>query len=155
MKYAGPSNFAVEVLDGTGSEIGLLANVIGSYSGSQFQQLPSAGQYVFQVQASAPWTITLQNFPAWPSGQTPNGPITGKGPAALALQLNGGLVTFAMTHDGKSNFAVTFNDASDNEMDLLANVIGPFNGSQAEGVPAPGVYLLNVEADGNWSISVQ
>jgi hypothetical protein len=75
------------------------------------------------------------------------------------FDLQPGLATFEMTHDGSSNFAVTLLSADGDTVDLLANDIGPFNGTAVIGVregtvfgARPGRHILNIEADGNWSI---
>jgi len=152
--YQGPANFIVTLLDGTGQPVGLLANTIGAYKGSQFQNVPVSGNYVLQVQASGPWTMTLQDYVTWPSGQPVGAPLTGHGPAALAVQLNAGLATFSMSHDGQRNFIVTPMDSAANPIGLLANTIGPFTGSQAANIASSGVYLFNIEADGNWVLGI-
>ena len=37
----------------------------------------------------------------------------------------------------------------------LVNEIGPFDGSQAVTVPEDGIYLLQVEANGPWTIEIE
>jgi len=74
--------------------------------------------------------------------------------ASPPISLNAGLTTFKMTHSGSSNFAVTILDKDAKTIDLLANVIGRYNGSTAIRVPTNGQYTLNVDADGAWTIEV-
>ena len=58
-----------------------------------------------------------------------------------------------MHHDGKAHFAIWLLDADGNREELLVNETGAFNGSK--GIPlAAGVYVMQVEADGNWSVGV-
>jgi hypothetical protein len=59
-----------------------------------------------------------------------------------------------MTHDGESNFAVTLLNDRGEMVDLLANEIGSFDGSQATGIQRDGDYLLNIQADGAWTVMV-
>jgi len=72
----------------------------------------------------------------------------------LLFSLKGGLATFKMTHDGKSNFAIKLLDSDGNMVDLLVNEIGNFNGSKAARIDQVGLYLLDIAADGNWSVSI-
>lgn len=66
----------------------------------------------------------------------------------------GGLTEFTSSCNGcTANFAVQLLDATGNEVDLLANTIGAYTGTTAEGLPA-GEYQLNVTSDTAWSIVV-
>ena len=40
-------------------------------------------------------------------------------------------------------------------VELLANDIGSFNGSKAVGIASSGIYILDVTADGNWTITIE
>jgi hypothetical protein len=98
-----------------------------------------------------------------PSTQAPP-PIvlSGSGPQATRLfRLEDGIAIFHMTHSGQSNFAVWLMAEDGTKIDLLANEIGPFDGRQAVGVigelgyASPGNHLLNIEADGNWTVTIE
>ncbi len=154
MKYTGPSNFAVTVLGPSGQPVALLANVIGNYSGEQATHLNADGSYVLNVQASGSWTIQITNVAALGGAGDPK-PAAGTGPAVVAFNLKPGLMTATMKHNGKSNFAVTLLNADGTPADLLANVIGPFDGSKATGITRPGPYLFNIAADGDWNLDVK
>jgi hypothetical protein len=154
MKYSGPSNFAVTVLGPSGSPQALLANVIGNYMGEQATHLNADANYALNVQASGPWTIQVTNVNALGGAGDPK-PSAGTGPAVVAFKLKVGLTTVTMKHNGKSNFAVTLLNADGTPADLLANVIGPFDGSKATGITRPGPYLFNIAADGDWSLDVK
>ncbi|EMA43422.1 hypothetical protein [Halococcus saccharolyticus] len=73
------------------------------------------------------------------------------------LQLSPGPITAEFSHSGESNFIVTlvtlegesFQDVS------LTNLIGQVEGSQAALVNAPGEHNLNVDADGDWEITLE
>ena len=75
--------------------------------------------------------------------------------ASHKFQLQQGLSIFKMTHNGTSNFAVVLYDSNGQYIDLLANQIGKFDGSKAESIPSDGIYLFDVQADGNWTITIQ
>ncbi len=63
-----------------------------------------------------------------------------------------------MTHQEPGNFSVTLlnkDGARGAGMDsLLANEIGAFDGSKAVRIPKDDIYLLQVDADGPWTIQV-
>ncbi|MDI6885804.1 MAG: hypothetical protein QMD22_05555 [archaeon] len=60
-----------------------------------------------------------------------------------------------MTHDGDSNFAVRLLDDEGDKVDLLVNEIGEFDGSKAVGIKKQGDYILDVSADGRWTITIE
>lgn len=151
MTHQGGSNFSVSLLDGgSGDMTDLLANVIGNYKGSRVVG-PSAGEYAFDIEADGSWTIKIEQ-PRATEG-TVRSPATGSGPTAVGpVSLEGGLTTLSLNHAGSSNFAVWLINNDGEQVDLLANEIGSFEGSKNVGVSA-GVYWLDVEADGSWNIS--
>jgi hypothetical protein len=59
-----------------------------------------------------------------------------------------------MSHQGENNFAVWLLAANGRRVELLANEIGSFNGSKAVQIARGGTYLLQVDADGAWTIEV-
>lgn len=69
------------------------------------------------------------------------------------IDIDGGLVVLEATHDGEGNFQVSLEDDSEFGESFI-NVIGSFDGAQAELVDA-GEYLLEVNADGNWGITIR
>jgi len=82
--------------------------------------------------------------------------LSGTGQEATSkFTLEKGLSKFRMNHDGDSNFAILLLDDEGNNVDLLVNEIGEFDGSKAVGITKSGIYLLDISADGNWEISVE
>ena len=71
------------------------------------------------------------------------------------FSLPSGLVVFKMHHGGTSNWSPLLMDADGKSVERLANEIGNFDGSKAVHISESGLYLLDVEADGPWTISVQ
>ena len=70
--------------------------------------------------------------------------------------LEEGLTIFRMTHDGASNFAIwLLNQETGEQLELLVNEIGSFDGAKAVGIVDPGNYVLDVSADGNWSVTAE
>lgn len=78
---------------------------------------------------------------------------TGK-TATPEFELVSGLRRVTMTHDGHDNFIVELLDTDGNEVETLANEIGKFNGSTAFQADS-GKYLVTVEGDGHWTVTIQ
>ena len=83
--------------------------------------------------------------------------FSGTGPQATEpFELSAGLARFEMTHQGEGNFVVELLDDEGAEVGpSLMNEIGPLDSSsQVVQIPQDGTYLLNVDADGAWTIRV-
>ncbi len=157
MTHQGSANFIVDLLDENGARVAPmgLANVIGPFEGSQAVAVPSAGQHLLNVQADGPWTFRIEQ--PRPTDAPATTSFSGNSKTATDLfQLSGGLHTFQMTHQGDANFIVDLLDENGASVTLmgLVNEIGPFDGSQAVTVPEDGIYLLQVEANGPWTVQV-
>lgn len=81
--------------------------------------------------------------------------IKGRGQEATRqIKLDAGLAVIALHHSGSNHFAVWLLDSQGNQIDLLANVLGTFEGSRAVGLERAGSYLFDVSADGQWEIVI-
>jgi hypothetical protein len=69
--------------------------------------------------------------------------------------LDPGLYVFHLAHNGERNFAVWLFSESGSRIALLANEIGAFDGSKAVHVERRGNYLLDINADGGWAVTVE
>ena len=68
--------------------------------------------------------------------------------------LQQGLVTFHMAHNGQRNFIVWLLDQQGNRVGLLVNKTGSFNGAKALGIQRAGLFVLDIQADGNWAVNI-
>lgn len=149
LSHTGRRNFAVWLMDSSGRRVDLLANEIGPFNGTTALGLSSGG-YVMDIEADGAWTVEIQQ-PALVATGAP--PFSGRGKQATALfQWPAGLARIRMRHDGRRNFAIWLLDSSGRRVDLLVNEIGPFDGTKAIRIPRNDVYIMDVDADGNWSI---
>jgi hypothetical protein len=154
MKHTGGSNFAIWLLDADGEHVDLLVNVIGRFDGSHAVALERAGTYLLDVEANGPWNVDVEPVATAAAVLAPTTLSGSSATASQPLRLERGLATFRMHGSGKGNFAVWLLDG-EHRIDLLANDIGAFDGSTAEHIPADGVYVLDVEANGPWTITVE
>lgn len=82
--------------------------------------------------------------------------LSGTGQTATEkFELQSGLAVFKMTHTGSRNFGIWLYDSNGERLELLVNDIGNFNGSKAVQIPANGEYLLDVSADGPWTVIIK
>lgn len=69
------------------------------------------------------------------------------------IDIVGGLTVVDADHDGESNFQVSLVDDGEFD-DSFVNEIGEYSGETADLTDAGG-YMLDVEADGDWSIEIR
>jgi len=154
MTHTGGSNFIVELLDENGNTIDLLVNEIGTFDGKKAVGIKKSGKYLLDISAGGSWTVKIDQ--PRPS-EAPPVPQEFKGngqQVSEVFSIGKGLARFEMTHSGSSNFIVTLLDDNGNTVDLLVNEIGTFDGSKAVSIRNTGMYLLDIQADGAWTIKV-
>lgn len=82
--------------------------------------------------------------------------LSGKGDQATAkFRLKAGFSSWHITHEGRSNFQVKLLSTDGKIADMNINEIGRFQGTQAFPIKKDGDYLINVHADGKWSITIE
>jgi len=160
LTHQGGGHLSGTLLDQNGQRAGgtdsLLANVVGPFAGSKAVQA-KAGQHLIDVSADGPWTITVEQPRPTSAPQITS--FQGNSQAATDFfQLSEGLKRFQMTHQGGGHFSVTLltKDGSRIGMkSLLANEVSAFDGSKAVRIPKNDIYLLQVSADGPWTIQIE
>ncbi len=141
------------------------------YSDSGFP--PSGKQHIYQNSGTYTAKLTVIDNGSATNYDTititvnvpPPEPITLSGSGddvTSSFDLNEGIATFQMTHNGGSNFIIWLYNADTGEKDeLLVNEIGSYSGSRIVGVYAgssdvkPGRYLLDVTAGGSWEVNIE
>jgi hypothetical protein len=144
----GAANFAVWALGESGEKQALLVNTIGNYTGTVlFDQKTGEHSVAMDVEADGAWTIEIKPVTAafkWDGKKA----LVGAGDdVAILNPASSGLKSATITHQGDGNFAVWAYGPS---TDLLVNTIGP--GSEETLMP-DGTFLLQISADGPWTIS--
>lgn len=155
MSHSGQSNFAITLLDSNGEIVELLVNEIGSFDGAKAVGIRTKGEHLLDISADGKWSVKIEQPRPLTAPSIPKS-FTGKSQQASELfSMGKGLATFKMTHDGSSNFAILLLDNKGRTVELLVNEIGSFNGSKAVGIARAGIYLLDISADGNWTVDVE
>jgi hypothetical protein len=153
--HKGSSNFSITLMDDAGEYVDLLVNVIGSHEGAKALGIKSSGKYICDIQADGNWTLKIEQ-PRPSTGDKPPLELSGKGQSiSQFLELSSGLMKIEMKHKGESNFSVLLLDGNGDYIDLLANEIGNFEGTKAIGIDSSGIYIMSIEADGEWAINIE
>jgi hypothetical protein len=132
----------------------LLFNEIGNYSGETAWEAAEAGRYRLKVTADGSWSLRVtQPVPGGREKPIP-GRVTGRGADVVRVHAAEDLQpVVSARHRGESNFAVFligYGDTTGSE--LLFNEIGNFQGDTLVNEMPEGSYLLEVQADGPWTI---
>lgn len=155
MTHTGTSNFAVKLLDSDGQTVDLLVNEIGKFDGSKAIGVANKGEYILDISANSKWTVKIEQ-PRPATADAKPRTFAGKGQQVSPfINLNKGLTTFTLKHSGTSNFAVKLLDSNGQPEELLVNEIGKFDGSKAVGISSSGLYILDISANGDWTVSVE
>ena len=142
LSHRGSRNFAVQSY-GNGQRLNLLVNHIGPYTGTVPLNLTDEPDQL-EIDADGSWMVTISDVFGQPVLEET---IAGTGDEVLVLATRVGRLD--ITHDGESNFAVL---SYGNGRELLINKIGIYNGTvQVSG----GALVLEIAADGNWTIEAQ
>ena len=152
--HDGTANFIVHLTYTKSNIAYYLANAIGSFEGSTAEGIYDAGAYVLDIQADGKWTVTIQE--PGPTNASSTTSFHGKGQAATDLfRMKSGLKSIKLTHDGTSIFNVRLLDSNGNDLGYVVVHTGTFHGSKTKYIPTDGIYIFDIEADGNWIINIQ
>lgn len=80
--------------------------------------------------------------------------ISGSGTKTQFVNLNEGLAIFEISYSGTGHFAVWLKTTDGENFNLLANEIGGWNGSKSVKILDGGKYIIDVESEGKWNISI-
>ncbi|HKV83640.1 MAG TPA: toll/interleukin-1 receptor domain-containing protein [Ktedonobacterales bacterium] len=155
ISHDGTRHFSVWLMNERGERRSLLVNTRGQFTGSTAIGA-NAGAHLLNVAADGKWRVGMRqpDSPEFHKAQDTRS-FNGNGQTATSLfKLPGGLVIFRMKHVGRRNFIVSLIDHTGHSAQSLANKIGTFDGAKAIQVERSGAYVLEIKADGDWSIVV-
>jgi hypothetical protein len=158
LSHDGSSNFAIWFHEeSTGERLDLLVNEIGPFNGRIAIEIPVDSTYLYDVTANGNWAIeVIQPTPLnWEVIEAPT-ELSGSGrDVRLFVLLPDGLRRITMNHDGSSNFAIWVYNSDASGRSLIVNEIGAYSGSTGLDVDGDIYAVFDIEADGNWSITVE
>jgi len=166
--HDGDRYFGVRLVSEDGRDSDLTVNEIGAYEGTRVHRVDNPpsfalnpGLYRVEVQADGNWTIELTQPTLETSEQL--APASGHGDDVVGpFFSDSGTFPLAFTHDGDSNFIVHALSADGKNSQALINLIGQYEGTVLLRVRSntalglgPGIHLIAVQADGNWTMEVR
>ncbi len=156
--HTGSGNFIVQLIDSKAATVALVANVIGSVASSTAFRVPADGDYIANViAAGGTWKLTIQPIGAVELGFAVGLPQRFEGRSNQNTPLiiaTAGALRVVGKHSGQGNFIVQVLDSQGRSVGLAANAIGNAETSQIVRIPTNGVYVLVVQAGGDWTIEV-
>lgn len=154
--HTGTSNFIVKLVAPQDTFGDLLFNEIGSFAGETVSDKNTPGPYKLEVQADGAWTIRItQPLPNDAAATIPS-TFQGTGQKVIPILVPQDMQpTVTGSHNGTSNFIVLLNGYGDSKgyASLLFNEIGQFQGQRLIASLPANPYLLEVDADGVWSLT--
>jgi hypothetical protein len=151
--HDGGSNFAIEAFDAEGQGLGVLVNRIGRYDGEVVQEVPT-GEVNLEITADGNWTAQLRQPTFLNTEQLPV-EVQGTGDGTTPIfEGEGGRSTVTYSHQGESNFVVEAYDDFE-RVGVLVNEIGTTEGSVGASFNDDLAYIVDVTADGPWTIVIE
>lgn len=147
--HDGSSNFIVWSLDDSFDQIDLLVNEIGVYEGRRMVHggwfsSPELVRHL-EIDADGNWSITARPMSAADVLTTS---LNGSGDDIVRYE--GSAPTLTSTHDGSSNFIIVGYQSDGRYNGLIVNEIGNYSGTDT--IDA-GTEILDIQADGNWTLN--
>lgn len=104
-------------------------------------------------------SVPARIAPAAPSGPTSTPTIVqfkGSGDDVVQFRAEqSGMAFAALSYRGSSNFIVRPYSPSGRRMSSIVNDIGDYDGETVLTIEEPGLHTLDIQADGNWAITLQ
>ena len=143
--------FELITLEGESYEDVRLASGQFSGEGRQVAAVSAAGEHNLNVDTEAEWEVAIEQ-PTEPEPESLPVDASGSGYDYAGPFAFDGPTTFQASHDGGSNFAVEAVPLDPSGLGAIVfNETEQFEGETTERVDGPA--YLNVEADGEWSVS--
>ncbi len=147
--------------DGSGTKPALiLAKETGSVDASRAVGIRTAGEHVFDVKATGPWTVRVEQ----PRPSDVPSPTTFSGDddtATPLFQLSEGPKEITATNPAGGKLKVSLLDGEGNEVGSLPENESnqtegepPANLSSTVDIPEAGVYVFDVRADSLWTVEI-
>jgi hypothetical protein len=161
-KTSGPIEFSGDKNGGSNEEVAIaLAQKAGPATVSRAVKIPVGGKHLFDVKADGPWTVEVEQ--PHPSSASDTASFSGNNDTATPFfYLSSGLKQVTITNPLKVSLVI-------NLLDEDGNVVAPALESQGGqpdqqdsqsttsftlGVRQSGIYLLDVQAEGLWTIDI-
>ncbi len=149
--------YYIDLLNGAGTNIATPGSGSGPRDVSEAVNIPADGLYKIEVQADEGWTVNVSqpkaNYSPPPAIQKRSGRFS---QATHLFSLKAGSATFHVVGKGsKDVFTVQLLDQDGNWAADLVNATGDADVSKTIEIPANGVFLAQIQFEGDWTAEVQ
>ncbi len=149
------SRLRASVLDVSGAQLTQLVQANGTYYGTTTFTLAADGAYVVAVEANNPWELEIEQPDV--AAQAGVKTAAGSGDSIAYLALLQGVRRLLVSHqvwDG-TLFRLTLLNSRGEQPDRLVATTGPYRGTVSRRIPDSGTYVLVIEAEGTWTVTVK
>jgi hypothetical protein len=157
VRSANGGYFYIDVDDAAGNQLGTIATGSIPVDISYVIPIPADGMYALDVQSEGGWTVNISQPTASYAAPPPMQRWSGKYSQATPLfSLHAGPAVFhAVSPTGAQNWRVTLLDQGGRWVADIVSGPGATDQSATVEIPADGVYLVQVLADGDWTLEAQ
>lgn len=132
----------------------LLYDIHGGYRGSKAVTIPEEDDYYLEAYGDDLWTVQVTQ-PRYNYAQGAPVSLSGSGQVVTQFfSLNAGPASFHITHDGWLNFNVGLFKNDGTYVERLVSTYGVYDQTTDLNITSSGVYVLDVQADGNWKVDI-
>jgi hypothetical protein len=152
--HSGSQSFIVDLVRvGEGSKA--LVNDTGAVSVKTADRVEATTQYQLSIRADGAWTVTLEQPRPTTAPGLPHS-YSGRGDSVTTfVALSAGTITARTTHNGAGEFSLRVIGTDGRIAQFVFIATGPFNGSKSFGLSTGGIYLIDVEANGDWTVDIE
>lgn len=153
---SGSFYLGVELLAANGDYIDSMFLPRDEDVGVTADEIAATGEYLVNVDASGDWTITIEQ-PRPTAAPPPQQTYTGTRGESLTpfFQLSEGLTILRGSHSGAGSLSLSLRDARGGLVEWLYLPRDETSGAQLDGLDQAGIHFVEVDAEGDWSLSVE
>jgi hypothetical protein len=153
LNHRGSGNCQVWLSDKV-KKLELLYDIDSGYWGSKAVTVAAEDDYYLEVCGDDLWTVQVTQ-PRYNYAQGVPVSLSGQGQQVSEFfSLDAGPATFRITHDGWLDFNVWLFRNDGAKLERVASTYGVYDESMTVNITRSGVFVLDVQADGNWKIDI-
>jgi hypothetical protein len=153
LNHNGNGNCQVWLSDNV-KRLELLFDTHGGYWGSKAASIAAGDDYYLEVYGDDLWTVQVTQ-PRYNYARGVPVSLNGTGQRVSEFfSLAAGPATFHITHEGWMDFNVWLFRNDGTKLERIASTYGVYDQSTTLNITRNGVYVLDIQADGNWKIDI-
>ena len=149
--------YYIDLTDAAGNMLYTIASGTGPRDLSGAVNIPADGMYLLQVQAEGGWTVNISQPKASYSAPPATQRYAGRFDRATPLfSLKAGPAQFqVVSANNKEAFRAVLLNQEGIWLADIANATGPVNVAETLDIPADGVFVIQVQSDGDWTLEIK